>query len=152
MHKIINVIEIVDRYNFKSFFSDGEIVSFDVRTLFEKYPVFEVLKDKKLFYNIKIDGVGYGVSWNDQLDLSSDGIYNQGKHIGKVEPDIRSIVGLAIAQAREEKGISQRQLSKNSGIMQAEICKIEQGKGNPTLITLQKIAKSLGKSLASLLM
>ena len=62
------------------------------------------------------------------------------------------VVGQATAEAREEKGMSQRDLSSASGVMQADISKIEKGKGNPTLITLQKIAKSLGRTLASLML
>ena len=131
-------------------FADGEVVSFDAKTMIEKYPVFRTLEDEELFNSVVIDGAGYGVSWNDELDLSSDGIYNHGKHIGKVDPDIKLMVGQAIAEAREEKGMSQRELSSSSGVMQADISKIEKGKGNPTLTTLQKIAKSLGRTVSSL--
>lgn len=133
-------------------FADGEVVSFDVKSLFEKYPVFHTLEDEKLFKSVVIDGVGYGISWNDDLDLSSDGIYSKGEHIDKVDPEIKLIVGQAIAEARNEKGMSQRELASKTGVMQAEISKIEQGKGNPTLLTLQKIAKSLGRSISSFLL
>jgi len=151
MRRIITKIETKDNLVLIATFADGEVVSFDVKTMFDKYPVFHALEDLELFNSVKIDGVGYGISWNDNLDLSSDGIYVRGKHIGKVDPEIRMIVGQAIAEAREEKGMSQRDLSSQTGIMQAEISKIEQGKGNPTLSTLQKIAKSLGRTVASLM-
>lgn len=151
MHRIITKIEPKEDLIIISTFADGEIVSFDVKTMFEKHPVFHALEDKELFNSVKIDGVGYGISWNDDLDLSSDGIYLRGKHIGKTDPDLRIMFGQAVADAREEKGISQRELSRSSGVMQAEISKIEQGKGNPTLLTLQKLAKSLGRTIASLL-
>ena len=152
MHRIITKVEPKENMIFHATFADGEVVAFDVKTMFDKYPIFRNLEDVELFNSIEIDGVGYGVSWNDDLDLSSDGIYTKGKHIGKVDPEIRLIVGQAIAEAREEKGMSQRDLSADSGVMQAEISKIEQGKGNPTLTTLQKIAKSLGKTISSLLL
>ena len=152
MHRIITKIETKKDLLFIATFADGEVVLFDVKTLFAKYPVFETLRNEELFNSVAIDGIGYGISWNDELDLSSDGIYARGKHIGKVDPEIRLIVGQAIAEAREEKGMSQRDLSSASGVMQAEISKIEQGKGNPTLTTLQKIAKSLGRTIASFLL
>lgn len=151
MHKIIIKIEPKDDLVIIATFADGEVVSFDVKTLFDKYPVFHQLENKDLFKSVQIDGVGYGISWNDELDLSSDGIYSRGKHIGKVDPKIQIIVGQAIANAREEIGMSQRELSSVSGVMQADISKIEKGKGNPTLSTLQKIAKALGKSISSFL-
>ena len=152
MNNLIVKIEAKENLILIATFADGEVVSFDVKTLFERYPVFHALEDDKLFNSVVIDGVGYGISWNDDLDLSSDGIYSRGNHIGKVDPAIKLIVGQAIAEARNEKGMSQRDLASETGIMQAEISKIEQGKGNPTLTTLQKIAKSLGRTVASFLL
>ncbi len=150
MHRIITKIELKENLIIEAVFADGEIISFDVKAMFEKYPVFRALEDEALFKNVKVDGVGYGVSWNDQLDLSSDGIYLRGEHIGNTDPNVHIMLGQSIAEAREEKGISQRELSRSSGVMQAEISKIEQGKGNPTVLTLQKLAKSLDRSIASL--
>ena len=54
--------------------------------MFEKHPAFRALEDQNLFRGVKIDGAGYGVSWNDALDLSSDGIYARGEHIGTEPP------------------------------------------------------------------
>lgn len=152
MHRIITKIEAKKNMILVATFADGEVVSFDVKTMIEKHPCFEALKNKELFNSVVIDGIGYGISWNDDLDLSSDGIYSRGKHIGKVDPNISLLVGQAIAEARAEKGMSQRDLSSASGVMQADISKIEKGKGNPTITTLQKIAKSLGRTVASLLL
>ena len=143
MHRIITKIKTLNNMEFEATVSDGEVVLFDVKTLLEKYPVFHQLEDECLFNQLKIDGIGYGVSWNDELDLASEGIYSRGKHIAKVDPEITILVGQAIAEVRMKKGISQRELSRKTGIMQAEISKIEQGKGNPTITTLQKISKSL---------
>ena len=151
MDKIITKIEPKENMILIATFADGEVVSFDVKTLLKKYPVFHALENDVLFKSVRIDGIGYGISWNDDLDLASEGIYSRGRHIDKVDPDVKIIVGQAIVEAREEVGMSQRDLSSKSGVMQAEISKIEQGKGNPTLITLQKLAKSLGRTIASLL-
>ena len=149
MHRIITKIEPKENLIIEAIFADGEIVSLDVKAMFEKYPVFRALEDEALFKSVKIDGIGYGVRWNDQLDLSSDGIYLRGEHIGKTDPNVHIMLGQSIAEAREEKGISQRELSRSSGVMQAEISKIEQGKGNPTVSTLQKLAKALGRTIDS---
>ena len=151
MHRIITKINILEDLQFEATFADGEVVLFDVKTLFSKHPVFHQLENNNLFKQLQIDGVGYGVSWNDELDLSSDGIYTLGKHISKVDPEIRILVGQAVSEARENKNISQRELSKRSGVMQAEISKIEQGKGNPTILTLQKLSQSLDCPITSLI-
>ena len=136
MNNLIVKIETKENMILIATFADGEVVSFDVKTLFGRYPVFHALEDEQLFNSVVIDGVGFGISWNDDLDLSSEGIYSKGNHIGKVDPAINLIVGQAIAKARNEKGMSQRDLAAKTGIMQTEISKIEQGKGNPTLTTL----------------
>ena len=149
--QVITSIKPKDNLLIEAVFADGEIVCFDVKTMFEKHPVFHDLENEELFRSVKIDGAGYGISWNDELDLSSDGIYLRGKHVGKTDPDVRIMLGQAVAEAREKKGISQRELSRTSGVIQAEISKIEQGKGNPTISTLQKLAKALGRTVASLL-
>ena len=151
MHRIITDVQPKDNLTILATFADGEIVSFDVKTMFEKHPVFRLLEGEELFREVKVDGVGYGVYWNDEIDLSSDGIYLRGEHVGKTDPEPRILLGQAVAEARESASMSQRELSRSSGVMQAEISKIEQGKGNPTLLTLQKLAKSLGRTIASLL-
>ena len=152
MHRIISKIQPQPDLTLLVTFATGEIVSFDVRSLFDKYPVFKRLEeDRTLFESVEIDGIGFGISWDDTLDLSSDGIFLRGKHVGKTDPDVRVALGQALIAAREKASLSQRELAKISGVMQAEISKIEQGRGNPTLLTLQKLAKSLGVTIASLL-
>ena len=149
---IATKVNAVKPFVFRTEFADGKVTEFDVRLLFDEFPVFKQLSDEKLFSEMKLDPLGVSIVWNDEIDLSSDGIYQRGDHIGKVDPDLKLIVGQAIADARGKKGMSQRDLSASSGVMQADISKIEKGKGNPTLTTLQKIAKSLGRTVASFLM
>ena len=44
-------------------------------------------------------------------------------------------------------GLTQQQLSEKIGINQAVLSRIETGKANPSIVTLQKLAKGLGKKL-----
>lgn len=53
----------------------------------------------------------------------------------------------SLIAARKEKGISQQELSKLTGIAQADISRIENGNGNPSFKTLKRIAEGLGKKL-----
>ncbi len=151
MERIITKIETKQDMVLLATFADGEIVRFEVKTMIEKHPVFKQLEDEKLFAQVRIDGVGYGISWNDDIDLSGEGIYLHGEHIGKTDPDAKILFGQAVVNRREELELSQRELSRRSGIIQSEICKIEQGKGNPTLSTMLRLSKALEKPLASLL-
>lgn len=54
---------------------------------------------------------------------------------------------LTLARARHQQGITQDELAQRSGIHQGELSKIENGKGNPTLKTMQKLARGLGMRL-----
>lgn len=53
----------------------------------------------------------------------------------------------AMIQARIDSGISQQQLSERSGINQSNISRIERGEGNPSVETLSRIARAMGKKL-----
>lgn len=53
----------------------------------------------------------------------------------------------SIIIARKEKNLTQKELSELTGITQADLSKIENGNANPSLNTLLKIAKGLGKKL-----
>ena len=52
-------------------FKDGREVVYDVSRLVEVNPVFgDLVNDPELFAQVRIDPGVYGISWNDELDLS----------------------------------------------------------------------------------
>ena len=53
----------------------------------------------------------------------------------------------AMIDARKLKGITQKELSKRTGISQGDINKLESGNGNPSIKTLQRLAKAMNMSL-----
>nr|NLB50457.1 helix-turn-helix transcriptional regulator [Clostridiaceae bacterium] len=53
----------------------------------------------------------------------------------------------ALIQARIQAEMTQQELSEKSGIDQAVLSRIESGKANPSIRTLQKVANGLGKKL-----
>ena len=58
------------------------------------------------------------------------------------------VVASAVASARALSGMSQKQLAAATGIDQSDISKIERGVANPSVSTLERIAKALGGQLA----
>ena len=50
----------------------------------------------------------------------------------------------AMIDARKSTGLTQKQLSEKTGITQADISKLESGKANPSLRTLQRLASGMG--------
>lgn len=64
------------------------------------------------------------------------------------QSDMRAALVTAFVKARQEQGLSQRQLEAMSGVKQPQIARIEKGKGNPQLDTILKVLAPLGKTLA----
>ena len=58
-------------------FENGIRKKYDFKKNF-KNPLFQDLKNKILFKQVKVDAGGYGISWNDELDLSEYELWNNG--------------------------------------------------------------------------
>jgi transcriptional regulator with XRE-family HTH domain len=58
--------------------------------------------------------------------------------------DIRKQVGINLQRLRREKGWSQEDMAFESGLHRTYVSGIERGVRNPTLLILDKLAKSLG--------
>jgi len=41
--------------------------------------VFQPLKEKSLFNSVKVDPGGYGISWNDEIDLAESELWINGE-------------------------------------------------------------------------
>ena len=123
-------------------FSDGITKEYDVLSLSGKYPQLKELKNRNLFLKGKLFGWG-GVIWNEDLDLDSDTIYEDGKTVKSEENATELIIGYNIKQARLKKQLTQEELSKLTKINQSDISRIESGKLSPSLSTIKKIAKGL---------
>lgn len=65
-----------------------------------------------------------------------------------VESDLRVAIVGEIIKARQEQGITQKQLEELSGVKQPVIARMEKGFTNPQLDTILKILLPLGKTLA----
>ncbi len=60
--------------------------------------------------------------------------------------DMRKLVGRNAARLRREAGLTQEQLAERCGLSQQYLSKLEQGRRNPTVVTLYEIAQGLGVS------
>ncbi len=64
------------------------------------------------------------------------------------ESDLRAALIGELIKARQERGISQKQLEELSGVKQPIIARMEKGTTNPQINTLIKVLAPLGKTLA----
>lgn len=125
-------------------FFDGTIKEYDIKNLISIYPQLQDLEDRKLFESVQIDSGGYGISWNDNLDLDAETIWEDGKNVGKENTDIVFELASILTKARNKIGLTQKQLAEKTGIYQADISKIERGLSNPSIGTLQRLADGMG--------
>ncbi len=81
-----------------------------------------------MIYNIVVD--------NQKIFMTNKAVQRFGKNMKKI---------------REAKGMSQGDIYRATKIERAYISNLEAGKQNPTLETMEKIAKALGVSVEQLL-
>ncbi|MCD8307482.1 MAG: DUF2442 domain-containing protein [Clostridia bacterium] len=62
-------------------FADGTSRTYDIRDIAESHPDFRTLEDSSLFYSLRAGLGGYGVIWDNDVDLSSEEIYFNGKPV-----------------------------------------------------------------------
>lgn len=131
-------------------FSNGEYKQFDLKPLIAKYEPFKSLTQVEgLYEQVKIDVGGYGLVWNDDLDISADGIYEKGTVYtppNDIEIHKQKLIEQLI-NARKNAGLSQKQLEILSGIPQPCIARTEKCTTDPQLTTLLKLLESLGLTL-----
>lgn len=60
--------------------------------------------------------------------------------------DMRQLVGRNVRRVREERGLTQEQLAERSGFTQQYISGLENGRRNPTVVTVYELAHALGVS------
>ena len=79
-HKIKNVFPL-ENYKLLVQFCVGVTKLYDVKPLFEWKDVFKTLKKNELFYGVEVDVGGCGIIWNDDVDLSCEELWENGREI-----------------------------------------------------------------------
>ena len=83
-YKVKNV-KALDNYIIHVDFESGVSKKYDIKMLLTNFKEFETLiKVNGLFEQVKVDLGGYGISWNDDLDLSCNELYENGLLINNV--------------------------------------------------------------------
>lgn len=138
-----------ENYIIRAIFFNGEVIEYDVAQLFPIFPQFVIFQtEQDLFEKVKVDAGGYGISWNDELDLDAETIYEDGILIETQKlPSQNHLLAYQLLMARESANITQKELAERTGIYQADISKIERGLGNPSLSTLKRLADGLDMEL-----
>ena len=79
-HKIKNVTPLQD-FKLSIQFAEGITKIYDMKKLIENNKIFVYLKDINLFNSVEVDIGGYGIIWNDDIDISCDELFENSKKI-----------------------------------------------------------------------
>jgi len=74
-HKISQVTALPN-YMLSVRFAEGVTKLYDVKQLFGKHPEFNITNEE--FSAVSVDVGGYGLIWNDELDISCDELWANG--------------------------------------------------------------------------
>lgn len=88
-------------------FANGTTKIYDVKSLERRFPIFGALEDETLFGGVAVDQGGYGIVWNDELDLSCDELWERGAEVATPFDGLMSF-----SDASELWGLSESTLRK----------------------------------------
>ncbi|MEZ0537099.1 DUF2442 domain-containing protein [Caldicellulosiruptoraceae bacterium PP1] len=77
--KIINVKPDLERLTLIIHFDNGVSKEYNVKRLIEQDKTYSNLLDKAIFQLVKVEPGGYGVSWNEYLDLPESELWENGE-------------------------------------------------------------------------
>ena len=142
----IKEVKTLENFVVSVIFQDGVEKEYDVKQLFSVFPQFQVFEiESSLFKQVTVDVGGCGISWNDELDLAAEEIWENGDSTGVLHSlDVLDEVGFNLTKARDSIGITQKELADKVKIYQGDISKIERGQANPSIKTLQRLAEGMG--------
>lgn len=72
--KILSVQPLEDKKLLVKFANGVEKI-YDCKPLIEKFEPFKALENEVFFKQVKMDAGGYGISWNDKVDLSESELW-----------------------------------------------------------------------------
>lgn len=138
-HKIKNVSPLSE-YKLSVQFSEGVTKIYDVKPLFEKISVFKELEIGNNFNCVSVDVGGYGIVWNDNIDLSCDELWENGVTIKTPFDGL-----IAFSDATELWGLNESTLRKAISygklVNGVDVCKY----GKQWVVSIDAMQREYGK-------
>lgn len=113
---------------------------YKVDALFNRIPAFTVFIEKPLdFYHVQVDTGGYGISWSDDLDLSSDELWTNGKVIETPFDGLLSFKDASDIWNLDESTL-RKAVSSKRFINGIDVCKF----GKQWVVTIESMKREYG--------
>ena len=144
--KMLHMISILQdngnelREHYSKHLSDGIFelrakVGSDIRLCWQKNIVLTICSEGRTSMSVKFDDFLQEQLQDPELK----------KEYEALQPEHAIIQ--AIINARQQSGLTQKELSERTGIAQGDISKLERGNANPSIRTLQRLAAGMGMRL-----
>ena len=105
---------------------------------------------RRFFFRVtQVSGNRYEIPWDRVLHEAEPSYPYFRRRMGRTKKTQK--VGATIRKLRDEKGITQMELARATGMMRANVSRIEAAKHRPTLETMERIAKALKVPVADLI-
>ena len=141
-HKVKSISPLAD-FKLSVQFSEGVTKLYDVKSLFEKIPAFSYLKDRPdEFACVAVDVGGYGIIWNDELDLSCDELWEHGVQVNTPFDGL-----MAFSDATELWGLNESTLRKAISygklVNGVDVCKF----GKQWVVSIDAMKREYGQAI-----
>ena len=73
----IQKASVVDDFTLRIEFTNNEVKQYDIRRLLSS-PMFYPLRQPAFFRSFRVEEGGYGVAWNDEVDISEYELWKNG--------------------------------------------------------------------------
>lgn len=139
-HKV-KTVSALPEYTLSVQFAEGVTKLYDVKPLFDKLPIFRSLENPNDFSGVYVDIGGYGIVWNDELDLSCDELWEHGL---QVETPFDGL--MAFSDATELGGLNESTLRKAISygklVNGVDVCKF----GKQWVVSVEAMKREYGKA------
>ncbi len=141
-HKIKNVSPLPD-YKLSIQFAEGETKIYDVKPCFEKWKPFKVLTaDTNMFYDVSVDTGGYGIVWNDDLDLSCNELWENGTKVNTPFDGLIALSDATILWGLNESTL-RKAISYGKLVNGVDVCKY----GKQWVVSMKAMTREYGQPI-----
>ena len=150
----IKTIKTLPDFLIKAQFVNNVIKTYDFKPLFEKYPVFAPLQQEPFFNQAIVDCGGYGIKWNDDIDIDASEIWYNGATNLDTNQDVINYLNAvvnetdpklfikALNEIAKIKGISK--LANKMSVSRESLYKSLNGEREPKFKTINKLLRAIG--------
>lgn len=140
MFNKVKSVTVLDNYNLLIGFACGKNKIYDLKPLFEKYDNFCLLKDISVLKTAKVDIGGYGVIWGDEVDLSCNELWDNGKDYKTAFDNLMSFKETTYLWGLNESTL-RKAIVYGKLINNVDVCKF----GKQWIITMEAMKREYGE-------